>query len=98
MYEANCQTCHGGDTGGNLRDIPPPHNTNGHTWHHADQQLTDSILHGFSDPLSPQQMPAFAGKLEEKDVRDILAYIKTWSTADQQDWQRQATEQWEQLR
>ena len=94
MYEANCVKCHGGRTGGNLKDIPPRHNANGHTWHHADQQLIDMTLNGISFSLEEQKMPAFKSKLSEEDVQAILAYIKTWWTEEQRDEQKKATEQW----
>ncbi len=94
LYQASCQTCHGGATGGKLRDIPPPHNANGHTWHHADQQLTDMTLNGISFSLEEQKMPAFRDKLTEDDVKAILAYIKTWWTEEQRKSQREVTEQW----
>ncbi len=94
LYQANCQSCHGGATGGKLRDIPPPHNANGHTWHHADQQLTDMILNGISFSLEEQKMPAFKDKLTEEDVKAVLAYIKTWWTEEQRSWQRKVTEDW----
>jgi mono/diheme cytochrome c family protein len=46
LYEVNCQACHGGETGGQMMDIPPPHNANGHTWHHPDCQLKEIVLQG----------------------------------------------------
>jgi mono/diheme cytochrome c family protein len=94
LYQASCQICHGGATGGKLRDIPPPHNANGHTWHHADQQLIAMTLNGISFSVEEQKMPAFKDKLSEDDVRAILAYIKTWWTEDQRKQQQQVTEQW----
>jgi mono/diheme cytochrome c family protein len=96
LYTANCQSCHGGATGGNLKDIPPPHNANGHTWHHADQQLIDMTLNGISFSLEAQKMPAFKDKLTEEDVKAILAYIKTWWTEEQRKSQREVTRQWDQ--
>jgi len=36
LYNANCASCHGGTSGGSMMSIPPPHNANGHTWHHPD--------------------------------------------------------------
>ncbi len=94
LYQANCLSCHGGSTGGNLRDIPPPHNANGHTWHHPDQQLIDIVLNGLSFSVEGQQkMPAFKDKLTEEDVKAILAYIKTWWTPKQRAWQATVTAQ-----
>lgn len=95
LYQANCQSCHGGATGGKLRDIPPPHNANGHTWEHADQLLTKIILEGFADPRQPQPMPAFKDKLNKEDVQAVLTYIKTWWTEEQRQFQAKATAEWE---
>lgn len=95
LYQANCQVCHGGATGGELKEIPPPHNANGHTWQHADQQLTDMVLNGISFSLEEQKMPAFKYKLTEGDVKAILAYIKTWWTEEQRAWQKKVTEEWD---
>jgi mono/diheme cytochrome c family protein len=96
LYQANCQVCHGGATGGKLKDIPPPHNANGHTWHHADQQLTDMISNGITFSLEEQKMPAFKDKLTGEDAKAILAYIKTWWTEEQRASQGKVTEQWDQ--
>lgn len=95
LYQANCQSCHGGATGGNLKDIPPPHNANGHTWDHADQWLTAAILNGITFSLEEQKMPAFKDKLTEEDVQAILAYIKMWWTEEQRESQKKATENWD---
>jgi mono/diheme cytochrome c family protein len=96
LYAANCQSCHGGATGGNLKDIPPPHNANGHTWHHADQQLMNMVLNGIPFSLEEQKMPAFRDKLTEEEVKAILAYIKTWWTEEQRESQKEVTRQWNQ--
>jgi mono/diheme cytochrome c family protein len=95
LYQHNCQSCHGGATGGGLRDIPPPHNANGHTWEHADQLLTKIILEGVADPQQPQQMPAFKDRLTNEDVQAILTYIKTWWTEEQRQFQAKATAEWD---
>ena len=95
LYTANCQLCHGGATGGSLQDIPPPHNANGHTWHHADQQLMNMVMNGISFSLEKQKMPAFKGKLTEEEVHAILTYIKTWWTEQQRESQKKVTSQWE---
>jgi len=92
LYATYCFQCHGGETGGKLRDIPPPHNANGHTWSHPDQQLTQITLEGlsFSAPDQPK-MPAFRDRLSVKDVQAILAYIKTWWTPEQRSMQATVT-------
>jgi mono/diheme cytochrome c family protein len=96
LYSTNCQSCHGGASGGSLKDIPPPHNANGHTWHHPDQQLMDMVMNGITFSLEDQKMPAFKGKLTEEDVKAILAYIKTWWTQEQREHQKEVTRPWEQ--
>ncbi len=93
LYGQYCMSCHGGSTGGSLTDIPPPHNANGHTWHHPDQQLKDIILNGLDLSTDSQKMPAFKDKLSNSDVLNILEYIKTWWTPEQRQFQAAATKQ-----
>lgn len=86
LYAASCVQCHGGPTGGQISDIPPRHNAQGHTWHHADCLLTDIVLDGF--PPRPgatgdEIMPAFGDELTDADVDAILTYVKTWWTDEQ---------------
>lgn len=97
LYEANCMACHGGPTGGDIADIPPVHNAEGHTWHHGDCELIAIILEGLPPrpglPPDVDPMPAFGDALDEDDVRAILAHIKTWWEPDQREQQEQVTEQ-----
>ncbi|MBI4219257.1 MAG: cytochrome c [Chloroflexi bacterium] len=102
LYVATCQSCHGGATDGSMMDIPPPHNANGHTWHHPDCQLIDTVLNGSgatgemmrkmmgADEDAPR-MPAFKSSLSDKDVAAILGYIKTFWTEDQRQFQAKTT-------
>lgn len=103
LYAANCASCHGGPKGGKIDDYPPRHNANGHTWHHPDCQITSIVLDGFSTtnemmrrmmgvPEDAPRMPAFRERLTEEDVAAILAYIKTWWTNDQREWQAMVTQ------
>jgi mono/diheme cytochrome c family protein len=104
LYAQYCIQCHGGATGGKMMDLPPPHNANGHTWHHPDCQLTNTVLSGSGEmgdmmrrmmgaAAETPRMPAFKGQLTEEDVGAVLAYIKTWWTAGQRASQARATEQ-----
>lgn len=95
LYQANCLSCHGGSSGGTIRDIPPKHNANGHTWHHADQLITDIVLNGARIPNYEWKMPAFKDKLTEADVKAIIEYLKTWWTKEQRDFQATVTAQHE---
>jgi mono/diheme cytochrome c family protein len=102
LYEANCLQCHRGAAGGAMMDIPPRHNANGHTWHHPDCQLVETVLNGsgamggmmrqmMGAPEDTPRMPAFQGQLTEEEVLAILAYIKTWWTEEQRAWQAQVS-------
>ncbi|MBI2867614.1 MAG: cytochrome c [Chloroflexi bacterium] len=94
LYKKNCVSCHGGATGGRLEDIPPKHNANGHTWHHPHQQLALNILDGFQRGGGVLPMPSFRGDMSQEDVDAVLAYIKTWWTDQQRDFQAQVTREY----
>jgi mono/diheme cytochrome c family protein len=93
LYERHCVACHGGATGGEISDIPPVHNAEGHTWHHADCDLVDITLEGLPPREGYPQMPAFEGQLTEDEVHAILAHIKSWWEPGQREHQAEITEQ-----
>ena len=90
LYGTYCLACHGGASGGQMKDIPPRHNGNGHTWDHPDCQLVDTVLSG-SGETAPR-MPAFTGQLTADDVKAILAHIKTWWTEEERQAQARLTQ------
>jgi mono/diheme cytochrome c family protein len=95
LYEENWMSCHGGEDGGEISDSPPPHNTNGHTWHHPDCLLTEITLKGpaaWGGTVTPASMPAFEGILTADGVAAILAYLKTWWTDEQREYQEEVTQ------
>lgn len=93
VYAQECASCHGA----NLEGQPdwknknedgsfrsPPHDETGHTWHHPDSVLLDSIrlggerLGGTMTGMS--NMPAFSQTLTDDEITAVLTYIKsTWS-------------------
>lgn len=80
LYEANCARCHGLNGEGQLPDplgpnMAPPHNDDGHTWHHPDQANFETVWYGRN---IAGEMPAFYDKLSLEDIMLILGYIKTW--------------------
>lgn len=92
LCQTNCQRCHGANGAGapdwkvpdaNLNFPPPPHNDNGHTWHHSDRVLYEAIHDGLGDPLKPNsdlRMPAFANTLSDADIRAVIESFKSlWS-------------------
>ena len=92
LYQMHCVACHGGATGGSISDIPPRHNAEGHTWHHADCDLVDMVLDGLPPREGFPEMPAFGDRLTEEEVEAILAHIKTWWEPDQREFQAEITD------
>ncbi len=78
LYASNCLSCHGDQQAGLTFGKAPPHNGNGHTWHHSDAELIQWILEG-----RPINMPAFKDTLSREDAEAVLAYIKSWWTPNQ---------------
>lgn len=93
IYEAQCANCHGvnleGEANwqepnpdGTLR--APPHDETGHTWHHNDAYLVESIKLGGPRLTSSQgvsAMPAYDKILSDEQIIAVLAYIKSaWPT------------------
>ncbi len=94
IYAAHCAACHGAKLEGqpdwrqrlpNGRLSAPPHDESGHTWHHPDRVLFAITKNGMVPPYAPpgyeSDMPAFAGRLSDDEIRAVLAYIKShWRT------------------
>jgi mono/diheme cytochrome c family protein len=94
LYGENCAACHGARLEGQPDwrtlnpdgSLPaPPHDETGHTWHHGDGVLIDYTKLGGEVALARQGvefasgMPAFGDRLDDRQIRDILAYIQsTW--------------------
>ena len=94
-YAEHCAACHGANLEGqenwqspdeNGIRPAPPHDANGHTWHHDNQLLFDYTLLGGREALNqrgiqnaPSAMPGFAETLSEEEIWNTLAYIRsTW--------------------
>ena len=92
LYAVHCASCHGPELEGEANwktqnedgsFRAPPHDAEGHTWHHGDKVLLESIRLGGSrlpDNIGgTSNMPAFAELLTDRQMAAILAYIKsTW--------------------
>lgn len=93
IYAQHCAACHGAKLEGQpewRRKLPsgrmpaPPHDDGGHTWHHPDHVLFGITKLGLVPPYAPpgyqSDMPGFAGKLSDEEIRAVLAYIGShWS-------------------
>lgn len=94
LYAAQCASCHGaGGEGQTARaegapastPIAPPQDAKGHTWQHPDFALFQLVKSGTSGvmclTLDPA-MPRFAGTLSDRDIADVLAFVKSrWPAA-----------------
>ncbi|MDH5617913.1 MAG: cytochrome c [Gammaproteobacteria bacterium] len=69
MYETYCVGCHG--EAGNSIDPTIPNFANGDRLFQMDSQLLESIRSG------NQTMPAFRGLLSDREIRDVISYLRT---------------------
>lgn len=91
IYNTYCAACHGFDlegqpswqepyADGSLK--APPHDETGHTWHHSDVSLVESIKLGgtrLQPNIGVSAMPAYDDVLTDQQIAAVLAYIKsTW--------------------
>lgn len=94
LYARHCASCHGA----NLEGQPdwrspkadgtypaPPHDAEGHTWHHDDAMLQDYVTRGGQAVLDDMgvsfrsAMPAFGEVLSPVEITSILDFFKsTW--------------------
>ena len=98
-YVRNCASCHGANAEGAPNwatpgpdglHPAPAHDDSGHTWHHPDRVLYETIRDGMSDPLhpgAPLRMPAFGGTLSDSEVQALIAYFKSLWSDERRLWQ-----------
>ena len=91
VYAANCQVCHGTQSGQGRIAGAPSHNETGHTWHHPDAHLTDWVLNG----KITGAMPGFGDRLSEAEVNAVLSFIKTWWTPEQRETQADVSQRYQ---
>jgi len=90
IYKAECAACHGEKLEGQPEwrtrradgKLPaPPHDASGHTWHHPMEQLFAITKFGMVPPNAPEgyvsDMPAYGGKLTDRQIQNVLAYIES---------------------
>ena len=106
IYAESCAACHGAQLQGEAdwqttnedgTYRAPPHTEDGHTWHHADTLLFNYVKLGgaelFKDtPNYPSAMPGFGDTLSDRDIRDVLAFVKSNWPERAQAYQREMTE------
>jgi cytochrome c6 len=69
VYDMHCQGCHGVDG----RSIEPgtPDFTRGESLMVPDTELFERLWDGM------EHMPSYRGMLEDSDLRDVIAYVRT---------------------
>ncbi len=103
IYQRHCAACHGAKAEG----VPhwatpgpdglypaPPHDNTGHTWHHSDRVLYETIYSGMGDPLRPDaplRMLAWGQQLSDAEIRAVIEYFKSLWTEENRDWQWEQT-------
>lgn len=93
VYAENCASCHGA----NLKGEPdwqtpksdgilpaPPHNEDGHTWHHTDRLLVNYVKLGGVRAMEQEGvvgfnsgMPGFEVTLSDAEITAVLDFIKS---------------------
>jgi mono/diheme cytochrome c family protein len=107
LYAENCASCHGLNLEGqpdwrapNADGVlpAPPHDGTGHTWHHDDDLLFEYTKFGGAAALEARGvsgfksgMPAFDQTLSDHEIWDILAYIRSTWSEQEQDFQASRT-------
>ena len=69
VYLNYCETCHGPNGQGQITGVP--NFTRGQTLMRSDLAIFESVRSG------KNAMPAFWGVLEEQEILDVIAYIRT---------------------
>jgi len=70
LYEIHCVSCHG-ETGNSI-DPMTPNFASGDLLFLMDAELLDRIRDG------KEGMPAFRGMLSDNEIRDVIAYLRTF--------------------
>ncbi len=102
VYQVHCASCHGANLEGQpdwrTRDasglLPaPPHDANGHTWHHSDGQLFGITKHGLAEMIGDDSyktmMPIYKDILSDEEIIAVLSFIKSTWPAEQLSWQEE---------
>jgi cytochrome c6 len=74
IYKSKCQMCHGADGSGNT---PAGKSTKANPFNSPDiMKMSDDDLIAVTKK-GRNKMPAFAGKLTDAQITDVVAYIRT---------------------
>lgn len=85
IYDSHCAGCHGlkgeGQPAAAGKLAAPPHDATGHTWQHPDFALVQLTREGVSSvacmTLDENAMPKFDTALSDREILDVLSYVKS---------------------
>jgi mono/diheme cytochrome c family protein len=89
IYTGHCAKCHGVNLEGQpnwRRRLPtgnypaPPHDETGHTWHHPNRYLFETVKYGwqrFAPRRYKSEMRTFKNVLIDEEIWAVLSYIKS---------------------
>lgn len=101
IYIRSCAICHGmglqgRDANWQLDSVfVPPLGASGKAWRMTDGQLQAMLqdgVHAAPSRLPAMGMPPFAGRLDDQQIGDVIAYLKEQWTQPERDHQAQATQ------
>jgi mono/diheme cytochrome c family protein len=75
----------------------PPHDSSGHTWHHADAELLEIITKGGVIYMPESQMPGYGDRLTQDEIGLVLAWIKTLWGPQEHAAQADRTASWQEM-
>jgi mono/diheme cytochrome c family protein len=90
IYLTYCSGCHGesgkgdGPAAASLPVKPADHTDGQIMSKHSDQYLFDIIAKGGQGVQKSSLMPAWNGQLKEKEIREVLAFIRSLAKASKQ--------------
>lgn len=70
IYKAKCQMCHLADGSGNKGMKVPPFSASA-----SEASLIAATKNGIA--TGPVKMPAYAGKLSDTEIHEVVTYVKT---------------------
>jgi S-disulfanyl-L-cysteine oxidoreductase SoxD len=91
LAQQYCTRCHAeGITDGPASQLDLTNQAwTGHAWHHPDSVLVQMIADGVSRTAGV--MPPFGSVLRSDEIRTLIAFIKTFWTPDQRQFQQERT-------
>ncbi|NRC56546.1 cytochrome c [Mesorhizobium sediminum] len=101
VYAAHCASCHGtnleGQPNGQVRSadglLPaPPHDEDGHTWHHDRELLVAITKYGVAEAADLEDyrsaMPAFDDVLDDGEIEAVIDWMaSTWPNEIRTRWE-----------